>query len=72
MSGTGDALTSDHGWLAKVLAGDPLACGLLDLARNLPTDEWDAFIRCGERIKAGMPVADAEAALRRECGRAPA
>jgi len=72
---TGDAGTApdaDHGWLAKVLAGDRLACGLLDLARSLPEPEWDAFARCAERIKAGMPPADAEAALRRECGRAPA
>jgi len=69
MSGTGDALNPDHGWLAKVLAGDPLACGLLDLARSLPADEWDAFVRCGERIKAGMPTADVVAALRQECPR---
>ena len=62
---------ADCGWLAKVLAGDPLACGLLDLARNLTRDEWDAFVRCGERVAAGMPAADAEAGLRQECGRAP-
>jgi len=68
---TGAAPGADHGWLAKVLAGDRLACGLLDLARNLPADEWDAFVRCGIRIKAGMPAADAEAALWQECGRAP-
>jgi hypothetical protein len=69
---TGTAPGSGHGWLAKVLAGDRLACGLLDLARSLPADKWDAFARCVERIKAGMPAADAEAALRRECGRASA
>jgi len=72
MSGTGAAPGADHGWLAKVLAGDCLACGLLDLARSLPADEWNAFVRCGKRMVAGMPVADAEAALRQECGRAPA
>ncbi len=64
--------TADHGWLAKVLAGDRLACGVLELARSLPTDEWDAFARCGERIAAGMPAADAETVLWQECGRAPA
>ncbi len=72
MSGTGDALNPDHGWLAKVLAGDALMCSLLDLARTLPADEWAAFVRCGERIAAGVPAADAEAALWEEVGRAPA
>ncbi len=72
MSGTGAAPGANHGWLAKVLAGDRLAYGLLDLARSLPADEWNAFVRCGKRMVAGMPAADAEAALRRECGRAPA
>lgn len=72
MSGTGIASGADEGWLAKVLAGDLLACGLLDLARSLPADEWAAFVRCGERIKAGMPAAEAEALMRKECGRAPA
>ncbi len=72
MSGTGDALNPDHGWLAKLLAGDPLMCRLLDLARTLPANEWAAFVRCGERMAAGMPAADAEAALWKEVGRAPA
>ena len=72
MSGTGDALNPDHGWLAKLLAGDPLMCSLLDLARTLPADEWAAFVRCGERIAAGVPAADAEAALWKEVGRTPA
>jgi len=74
MSGIDGVADADavHGWLAKVLAGDRLACGLLELARTLPTDEWDAFARRAERIKAGMPAADAEAALLLECGRAPA
>ncbi len=72
MSGIGDVLNPDHGWLAKVLAGDPLMCGLLDLARTLPADEWAAFVRCGERMAAGVPAADAEAALWKEVGRAPA
>jgi len=53
MSGTGDAPNPDHGWLAKVLAGDPLMCRLLDLARTLPANEWAAFVRCGERMAAG-------------------
>ena len=34
---------ADHGLLAKVLAGDPVACGVLALARALPDAEWDAF-----------------------------
>ena len=72
MSGAGTASGADRGWLAKVLAGDLLACGVLDLARSLPADEWDAFVRCGERVVAGMPAADAGAALRQECSRAPA
>ena len=69
--GTGTVSGADHGWLAKVTAGDPLTCGLLDLARSLLADEWDAFVRCGERMVARMPTADAEAALRQECSRAP-
>jgi len=72
VSGTGTAAGADDGWLAKVLAGDPVACQLLDLARTLPADEWAAFVRCGDRIAAGMPAADAEAALWKEVGRAPA
>jgi len=71
MSGIDGVAGTDHGWLVKVLAGDPLMCRLLDLARTLPADEWAAFVRCGERIAAGVPVADAEAALWEEVGRAP-
>jgi len=72
VNGTGTASGADDGWLAKVMAGDPVACQLLDLARNLSADEWAAFVRCGERMAAGMPAADAEAALWKEVGRAPA
>jgi hypothetical protein len=72
MNGAGTAPAADHGWLAKVLAGDRLACSLLELARTLPADEWAAFVRCGERMMAGTSAAEAEAMLRRECGRAPA
>ncbi len=72
MSDTGTASGADDGWLAKVLAGDALMCSLLDLARTLPADEWAAFVRCGERIAAGVPAADAEAVLWKEVGRAPA
>ena len=72
MDGAGTAPAADHDWLAKVLAGDRLACGLLELARTLPADEWDALARCAERMMAGTPAAEAEATLRRECGRAPA
>ena len=56
--GTGAAADADHGWLAKALAGDPLACGVLDLARTLPAGEWDAFVRCVGRIKAGVSATD--------------
>lgn len=59
-AGTGTASGADHGWLAKVLAGDRLACGLLDLARDLPEPEWDAFARCVEPCL--IPSADAAAA----------
>ena len=72
MGGTGTVPDADRDWIGKVLAGDLLACGVLDFARSLPADEWDAFVRCGERVVAGMPAADAEAALRQECSRAPA
>lgn len=34
------------GW-SKVLAGDPLACGPLDLARTLSVDDLDAAITNG-------------------------
>ena len=60
---------ADHAWMAKVLAGDPVACGVLDLARSLPADEWDAFARSVDRIKAGMPTADVLAAMRPGAGR---
>lgn len=56
MSGTGAAPGADHGWLAKVLAGDRLAYGVLDLARRLPADEWDAFARRVERAWAEEPA----------------
>ena len=48
MTGCTDTVPgADHGWLAKVLAGDPLACAVLNLARSLPEPEWDAFTqRC--------------------------
>ncbi len=70
MSGTGAAPGADHGWLAKVLAGDRLARGLLDLARSLPEPEWDAFARRCEQTPACVPAADLE--LQQECGLAPA
>jgi len=70
MSGTGAAPGADHGWLAKVLAGNRLACGLLDLARSLPEPEWDAFAQRCERTLAETPTTDRTA--QRECGRAPA
>lgn len=61
---TGAVSGAGHAWLAKVLAGEPVACGVLALARNLPAGEWDAFARSIERIRAGVPVADVLAALR--------
>ena len=64
----GTAPAADHGWLAKVLAGDRLACGLLELARTLPADEWDALARRVEGVVAGTPVAEAEAMLRPGAG----
>jgi hypothetical protein len=70
MSGTGAAPGADHGWLAKVLAGDRLACGVLDLARNLPEPEWDAFAQRCEQRPACVPAADL--GLQQECGRVPA
>lgn len=50
MTGCTDTVPGpDHGWLAKVLSRDRLACGVLDLARTLPNAEWDAFAqRCEE------------------------
>lgn len=65
MSGTGGVAGADHGWLAKLLAGDPLACGVLDLARSLPEAEWDAFARSMDGIKAGMAT-EGPAALQQE------
>ncbi len=65
-------VAADHGWLAKVLAGDHLACGVLDLLRSLPADEWDVFARCVELVAAGASAAEAGATLQQECGRAPA
>ena len=41
---------TDPGWLAKVLAGDPVACGVLVLARNLPDAELDALISRVEQM----------------------
>ena len=68
--GAGAAPAADHGWLAKVLAGDPLACGLLELARSLPAEEWDALAHRVEGV-VETPAAGAEMMLRQECGRAP-
>ncbi len=70
MSGTGAAPGADHRWLAKVLAGDRLACGLLDLARSLPEPEWDALAQRCERTLTCVPAA--ELGLQRECGWTPA
>ncbi len=70
MGCTGTASGADHGWLAKVLAGDRLACGLLELARSLPVDGWNAFAQRCERTLAGTPTTDP--AAQGECGRAPA
>ncbi len=53
MGGTGTVPDADRGWLAKVLAGDRLMCGVLELAHSLPADEWDAFVRCVRRVKTG-------------------
>ena len=72
MNGAGAAPDADYGWLAKVLADDHLACGVLELARSLPADEWDALARRVEGIMAGTPDAEAQAVLRRECGPSPA
>lgn len=51
MDGKGTADGADYGWLAKVLAGDPLACVVLDLARNLSEPELDAFERRVQQIR---------------------
>ena len=65
MGGMGTVPGTDYGWLAKVLAGDPVACGVLALApaRTLPSAKWNAFTLSVERINAGMPVPDVLAAL---------
>lgn len=55
--------SADHSRLAKVLAGDPVACWVLTLARNLQDAELDAFILRVEQVRAGAPAANAEAAL---------
>ncbi len=58
MGCTDTAPGADHSWLAKVLAGDRLACGLLGLARSLPEAEWDVFAQRCEQTLAGPPTAD--------------
>lgn len=63
MGGTGTVPDADRDWIGKVLAGDLLACGVLDFARSLPADEWDAFAGSVEQIRAGMPVAGVLASL---------
>ena len=67
MGGADAAPAADHGWLAKVLAGDRLACGVLELARTLSADEWGAFARCTEGL-AGTPAAEAEVLLQAGVG----
>ena len=44
-------LGADYGWLAKVLTGDPLACAVLDLARNMLEPELDSFERRVQQIR---------------------
>ncbi len=54
---TGGAAASpgaDHERIGKVLSGNAVVCGVLDLARNLSADEWDAFAQSVERVRAGM------------------
>jgi hypothetical protein len=60
---------TEHRWLAKVLAGDPVACGVLTLARDLADAEWNTFARCVEQMRVGVPAVNAEAALWQECDR---
>lgn len=67
MDGVSVAPAAGHAWLAKVLAGDPLACMVLALARALPDADLDAFILRVEQIGAEVP-ADASAA-RQDLGR---
>jgi len=54
--------------VAKLLDGDPQAFRLLRLIRDFPPAEAEAFVRCGERIRDGMPVVDAAMRFYRECG----
>ena len=70
MGGAGASPDTDHRWLAKVLAGDPVACWVLALARNLPDAELDALTLCVEQVGAGVP-ADVAATLRQERGLTP-
>lgn len=72
MSDMSAAPGADHAWLAKVLAGDPLLCAVLNLARNLPKADLAAFACSVDRIKAGTPPANVKAAQRKKVGRAPA
>lgn len=51
MDDKGAADGTDYGWLAKVLAGDPLACALLDLARNLSEPGLDSFERRVQQVR---------------------
>ena len=66
--GTGDTPDTEHRWLAKVLAGDPLACAVLALARNLPDAELDALILRVEQMGVEVPAMDANATPRQEVG----
>ena len=54
---------ASHAYLAQSLASDRLACRLLELARTLPVDEWEALARRAERVVAGTPAAEADAML---------
>ncbi|HEY0200829.1 MAG TPA: hypothetical protein VGC24_03960, partial [Burkholderiaceae bacterium] len=63
MGGAAAAPAAGRGWLAKVLAGYLLACGVLDFARSLPADEWDAFGQSVERVRARVLTADVLAVL---------
>ncbi len=56
MNGPVGAAAVDNGWLARVLSRDRLACGVLDLARTLPADKWDAFARRVERVWTEEPA----------------
>lgn len=65
MGGTSTAPGAGHTWLAKVLAGDPVACRVLALARALPDAELDALILRVEQMGAEV-LADATATARQE------